>query len=34
MITINALTDGIISTTRWSLSDVSLLFTLQVFTTF
>lgn len=34
MITINALTDGIISTTGWSLSDVSLLFTLQVFTTF
>ena len=34
MLTINALYDGIISTTGWELSQVSLLFTLQVFTCF
>ena len=34
MLTVNALYDGIISTTGWELSQVSLLFTLQVFTCF
>ena len=34
MLTVNALYDGIISTTGWELSQVSLLFTLQIFTCF